>query len=409
MTDGSRYSGLSHQELYDQLFAGNPCVVENTIAAWKSAERQADTLAGAIDRDLDRVVAGWEGAGGNEFRERVGLISTFSRDLSGDFLATHSGLSQMSTALSEAQAKAESPEETDDHDQLANGALHGAAVGAVLGPGGAVAGAFIGGIFGHNQDEEEKERARQRMVALVTGVAAQYEMADRGDWRPFAAPPTGLPQGDPTTGANPASGPRVGSPSLAPGTGPGGSGPTGTIDNPVHVAANPDLAGGPTTPGDDTVTDGTQTGSQLTGSGGGILATGPSLTGPAGSLNGVPATSGGGATGLTASTLGPGGVVGQSGRVGGGAGAPTKAAVSARATTTGPGATKAASGTGKGVAPTNKSAQALQGQRKTGASGARPGAARDEDETDERMTWLIEDDLVWRDAAEVPPPVLGGV
>ncbi|GIF76380.1 hypothetical protein [Asanoa siamensis] len=428
------YAGMSHRELYDQLFAGVPCQVENTIAAWKSAEQQADTLAGAIDRDLSRVLAGWEGAAGTEFRDRVGTIATYSRQLSGNFLATHSGLSQMSTALADAQAKAETPEEHDDNDKLWSGVVSGAGKGSVAGPVGTVGGALIGGIMGHNQDEEEKERARERMAALVAGVAAQYEVADQADWRPFPAPPSGLPEGDPHRASTPAGGPRVGAPALDPGTGPGGSGQTGGIHNPAHVAADPGLAGGPGTPGAATVDTGTQVGSQLTGSGEGALAAGAVTVGALTQLGGMPNATSVTGTGLTSSTLPPGGVLGQ-----------------VTNGTPGGGPTTAASATGKGantVKPSPASGQAATGPRGAGGRGVgvsgsqsaagRPGGGAQgatgpegrgnstsaagraaqaaagargtqphEDETDEHTTWLTEDDLVWRDSDDVPPPVLG--
>ncbi|GAA1851201.1 hypothetical protein [Asanoa iriomotensis] len=447
MGDGGRYAGMSHRELYDQLFAGSPCQIENTVAAWKSAERQADTLAGTIDTDLQRVLAGWEGAAGTEFRDRVGKISTFSRELSGNFLATHSGLSQMSAALSDAQAKAETPEEHDDNDKLWSGAADGASKGALLGPAGALGGALLGGFMGHNQDEEEKERARQRMAALVAGVATSYEVADRFDWRPFEPPPPGLPEGDPSRRSTPSGGPVVGAPSLDPGTGPGGSGRTGTIDNPAHVAADPGLTGGPATTGSGTTGDGTQVGSQLTGSGDGAIAAGAAVVGTAGALTqlgGVSSPSGVMGTGLTSGTLPPGGVLGQ-GKPNVSTGGPTTAASAA-----GKGANsvkpptasgQAATGTrgaggrtmsvngsqsaaGRPGGGTNSAAGPRSGSRAgmpTGPDGGRNGTtagARSqaagartnhahEDETDEHTTWLTEDDLVWRDAGDVPPPVLG--
>ncbi|GIF49273.1 hypothetical protein DFJ67_2098 [Asanoa ferruginea] len=472
MADGGRYAGMSHRELYDQLFAGKPSDVENTIAAWKSAERQADTLAGAVDRDLDRVIAGWEGTAGTEFRDRIGKISGYSRDLSGNFLATHSGLSQMSAALADAQSKAETPEEHDDNDKLVSGALDGAAKGAMLGPVGAAGGALIGGIFGHNQDEEEKERARERMAALVAGVAANYEMADTSDWRPFQPPPPGLPEGDPNLRSDPSSGPHVGRPSVDPGTGPGGSARTGTIDNPAHVSADPGITGGPATTGNGTVGNGTHVGTQLSGSGDGALAAGAMAVGAAGALTqigGTPGPSGLGGTSLTSGNLPPGGVLGQTGS-GTGAKPPTTGTNATTRTvnmTNGSG-TSTASATGKGASPTkgapgagqsgqgprggsgNTSTANANGKSAAGRGGAKSGtgtagsgreggnrggrpaidgegrnttssAARsqaaagarsngpEEDENDEHSTWLTEDDLVWRDADDVPPPVLGGV
>ncbi|MDG4821988.1 hypothetical protein O7635_08990 [Asanoa sp. WMMD1127] len=452
MGDGGRYAGMSHRELYDQLMAGNPCVVENTVAAWKSAERQADTLAGAIDRDLERVRAGWEGAAGTEFNERVGKISTYSRQLSGDFLATHSGLSQMSAALADAQAKAETPEEHDDNDKMWSGAASGAAKGAILGPAGAAGGALIGGIFGHNQDEEEKERARERMAALVAGVATQYEVADRSDWRPVTAPPPGLPEGDPNRRTTPAGGPRVGAPAIDPGTGVAGTAPTGSVGTPGHVAADPGLTGGPATTGAGTTDAGTQVGSQLTGSGDGAIAAGAATVGAAGALTGLvgaPGGPGGTGTGLTAGSLPPGGVLGQTGKPGatpggsgtsasaGGKGAnapkPTTAGGQSAAgprgaggRTTGVGGTQSASGraganaannaagTRGGGRPTTATGQTPDGRNTTSsaarssqaAAGARSNNATDE-EPDEHTTWLTEDDLVWRNADDVPPPVLG--
>ncbi|GIF69721.1 hypothetical protein Ais01nite_77560 [Asanoa ishikariensis] len=433
MGDAGSYSGMSHRALYDQLFAGNPCVIENTVAAWKSAERQADTLASTIDRDLDGVLAGWEGAAGTEFRDRVGKISTYSRQLSGNFLATHSGLSQMSAALSDAQRKAETPEEHDDNDKMLSGAANGAAKGALFGPAGAGVGALVGGFMGHNQDEEEKERARERMAALVAGVATQYEVADQGDWRPFTPPPTGLPEGDPHQGSGPSGGPRVGAPSMDPGTGPGGSGRTGTVDTPGHVANDPGPAGGPATPGTGTVGTGTQTnGSQLTSGGDGALAAGAATIGTVGALTqlgGTPSPSVPAGTGLSSGGLPPGGVLGSPGTA---SGSPTSAA---SATGKGANTVKPASGSGQAATGQRGAASRTSGLNGSQSQAGRPGGGgnsaagprngsaaagrsqaagagrtnqNDEEETDEHSTWLTEDDLIWRDAGDVPPPVLGG-
>ncbi|WP_199723268.1 hypothetical protein [Micromonospora sp. CV4] len=66
----------------------------------------------------------------------------------------------------------------------------------------------------------------------------------------------------------------------------------------------------------------------------------------------------------------------------------------------------------RGESTTGRSAAAGR-QGAAGGSGAnRPGVlgghGRSEaDESDERMTWLTEDEMVWRDGGEAPPSVLG--
>ena len=103
--------------------------------------------------------------------------------------------------MQEAQREAESPDATDDSDKT----WKGAAVGAPLGP----AGMLVGGFFGHQKDEEEKEKAHNRMVQLVAGLGPGVDSAvEHAD--PLAldvpAPETEVvqhppqPRGDPATG-----------------------------------------------------------------------------------------------------------------------------------------------------------------------------------------------------------------
>ncbi|MBQ0895029.1 hypothetical protein KBX37_18300, partial [Micromonospora sp. U56] len=60
---------------------------------------------------------------------------------------------------------------------------------------------------------------------------------------------------------------------------------------------------------------------------------------------------------------------------------------------------------GTGGAPANRAATA-GGAGRNGVIGGR--GQHGEDESDERLTWLTEDEMVWHDGADTAPPVLGG-
>src|SRR5947207_4470227 len=143
-----------------------------------------------------------------------------------EFDTLYQGLSQMPGPLRTAQKQAEDPAATDDNDNM----IKDAAIGfAIAGP----AGGVVGGLFGHDQDEEEKEKAPQRMVQLVANLAADYVIARGGTWSPQApVAPTDMPGDSTRDGRYTASGgPQVGSPGSVGGT-HGAVATTSTVDDP---------------------------------------------------------------------------------------------------------------------------------------------------------------------------------
>ncbi len=427
----ARYAGMSHAELYQQLTAGNPGEVQKIVDAWKSAEEQADTLAASLDRDLRGLVAGWQSTGGTEFHSRVGLVGTFSRGLAHDFSQTRRGLAAMGTALAEAQAKAEHPDETDDHDKTLSGMATGAAVGSRFGPVGTVGGVVVGGIFGHNQDEEEKRKAQERMAALVASVATAYEDASYREWVAVGNPPPGLPEDAIRSQSGLGQAAQVGAPAAGPGPGGVFADRTTTMDPTVQATTGPGAGDGSIAPGD--AGDGSSlagvSGFGLTGlggagaGGGGVAA---AAAGGAAGAAGSGLTAGGAAGGLIGGAAASAAAVGATNQAKSGAGL-SRAAGSTGGRSGGSGA-RAANGMGSGrrsgrtgaasaAGPGGqRGASAATGRPATSAaaSGARPAAARPggarpaDGEPDEHTTWLTEDNLIWRgDDGEVPPPVLG--
>src|SRR6185437_6954390 len=100
---------------------------------------------------------------------------------------------------------------TDDNDS----AIGFAAAGSILGPGGTV----LGGLLGHHRDEEQKKEAHDRMVAVVAGLAADYDQYRFS----YIESPTTVPVDLPGPGtnpapANPASGPHAANRHGGPGT-----------------------------------------------------------------------------------------------------------------------------------------------------------------------------------------------
>jgi uncharacterized protein YukE len=395
-----RYKHLTHQELYAKLHAGVPGQVDGLATAWKSIQDTANELAAALRRDLDRLQPRWDSAAGREFQRRMELIAGYAQSLAGDFDSMRSGLTTMSGALTEALRKAESPDKTDDLDKTISGAAKGAAIGAVLGPAGSVVGGVVGGALGHNKDEEEQEKARERMVVLVSWLAAEYGVTDHGTWPAVVSPPpVGLPEGDPHSATEPTAVGPVTRPDRAPSTKPPGDGGAKRRPDALPHAVTP-LGDGGTPPGSGlpdnsggvgttlpawTSTDSDQLGTGLLGAG----------TDP---LTGVPGGAGSG--GLT-------GGVGTSGVAS--AGVPSGTGLGASSLT---GATAghvlgASSGDdSRGSAGAQRSATATTG-RVDGRSAAAGGGSADGDGTDEHLTWLTEDDMVWGTDDDAPPAVLG--
>ncbi|MFF5176543.1 hypothetical protein ACFY2Q_00750 [Micromonospora sp. NPDC000316] len=419
-----RYQGSSHQQLYDAVMAGKPEQIDGLAAKWATLKGILDSFSREFSGDLEKLGNSWTGSAGLEFQRRLTLIVDHADALGEGMSDIQQGLTMMAGQLRTAHKQAESPDETDDNDQAISGALKGAVFG--------LPGAVVGGVMGHQQDKAEQEKAHKRMVNVVAELAAGYDLSayDRvvDPPRPHAeTPKTANP--DPTT---PRSVPATGTPSAAP-TATGLTAHTGgaTVATPTHSSPPPGTGGGTITHVGGTTTGGTP----------GVV-TGPGGSGGTTSLAGADPLLGGallaggtaGLVGLSGPTTapasagsGPGLVFGAPGGAPAGgvlrtstlAGSSSTPTVSARPAG-GAAATEArsASGVGRGIdgrrGETTGRAAAGSGQPGSGraAGTKRPGILGGhgqpaDDESDERLTWLTEDEMVWRDGGDAAPPVLG--
>ncbi|MET7968658.1 WXG100 family type VII secretion target [Micromonospora sp. NPDC005305] len=416
-----RYEHVSHKELYQGVNAGDPKQIDGLSAQWTSMKGTLDDLSRDLTADLDALLKTWTGDAAREFHRRLNLVADYSGNLAEGMTGIRQGLDMMASELRTAQAKAESPEETDDNDKLLSGAGKGFLVGGVPG-------ALVGGIVGHEQDKAEQEKAHQRMVQVVAKLAEGYDFSAYGRIVVPEAPDSGLPgDGDPT---NPTlrSGPSVSTPSAAPGVGSFGpaANATASTSGVHHTAPGSGTVGGDTTGGG---TTGGQPGAGspgTIGAGGTVEPTGTSLAGAApltatgpttglaagpglGGTNATLPTAGGGGSfygtpgvlGGTGSLAGSGGGSATSGRVGG-IGAENRSAAGTGRLASGRGVTveTESRSTGKG-GTTGRPAMA----GRNGVLGAR---GTEDDESEGRLTWLTEDEMVWSDGEAAPPPVLGG-
>lgn len=428
-----RYQHVSHAELYQQLMAGQPGQIDGLAAEWQTMEQTLNSLAGDLESDLEKLRNSWQSASGEEFQRRVGAIVTYARDLADSFHNVREGLTMMSGPLREAQAKAEHPDETDDYDKTVKGALFGSLAG--------VPGMVIGGIYGHQKDKEEREKAHQRMVRLVANLAADYDVTKETRWRGSVAAPAALP-GSATRGglATSAAGAST-NVAAAPTAGSGGS--VGNKDVATPAAAQPGPAGGngSAVPPGGVVPDVEEYGTTLSGVGGApgtTLVGAGGLTGPTASAGGsIPGTGTagqpGGATanllsggtaaggrmapvrggmdaGRAAMPPGRSGVLGNQrgidlGVRGGGADQGRSGATSGRAATAG--SQSGAAGRAAGAGGQSGTSGRAGGAAVRGAVGPMGRTPMQDDQQDERLTWLTEDDLVWQNNDDVPPPVLG--
>ncbi|MER5702474.1 WXG100 family type VII secretion target [Micromonospora sp. NPDC002296] len=401
----ARYEHVSHEKLYEAVQAGDPAQIDGLAAKWDSMKGTLDDLARDLKGDLDKLANGWTGDAGREFQRRLSLVVDHSTTLAEGMTDVRQGLTLMATHLRTAKKDAESPDETDDHDKTISGAIKG---GAVLGP----AGAIVGGIMGHNQDKAEKEKAHRRMVQVVAELAAGYDLSAYGRLVTPPEPDRDLPFDPTTSTTTPSAGPGANVPGAAPGS---GSGTPGTGHKTVSAPGSPghvsDIGsppggehGGPTPGGVGTVVGGPGTGTPPADTGTSLAGAEPALGGV--QLAGGPAGTVSGGTTVASAGAGAGSLFGApaGGVLGGGTGALAGSARGGAAVTARPagglGAVEHRAATGVGRVGAN------------GSSGGRAGVLgghgrSDEDESDERLTWLTEDEMVWGNGDTGAPPVLG--
>lgn len=419
----AHYAGKSHRELYDQLMAGKPDQIDGVATAWHTSEGTARHIAGEIEKDLKNL--DWTSEAGREYQRRLGVVSAFSKLLADDQGAMKRSLTEMSGQLRTTQKQAQSeanPSDTDDNDSMMGGAAIG---GSTFG----VPGLIVGGILGHERDERQKKEAQQRMVLLMSTLAADYTVTGAKVGEPLP-PPVSLPGGNPGSDVDPQGNPHVTTQSNAAKLGQFGNGTThGTVDvGPVSTG-----------PGTNTVTDPALTqvvdptaGTSLLGVESGVIGAGGTLVAGT-ALAGQLVSLGGGAGGVNAglattglaSSVPAGGVLGRGGT--GGSGGTTagqrggslspRGGAGQRGSTGGlkdsTGRTAGARPSGKPGADPNRASrtggpgrEGMLGQQRGAGPTARNGVGDDEDE--QHDTWLTEDDMVWGDDENAPPPVLGG-
>ncbi|MFI5848561.1 hypothetical protein ACIA8B_04620 [Micromonospora chalcea] len=419
-----RYEHVSHEELYQGVNAGDPRQIEALSAQWTSLKGTLDDLGRDLTADLEALSKSWTGDAAREFTRRLDMVVRYSGNLAEGMTGIRQGLDMMSSELRAAQTKAESPEKTDDNDKL----LSGAGKGFLLG---GAPGAVIGGIVGHQQDKAEQEKAHQRMVQVVAKLAEGYDFSAYGRIVVPDPPEVELPGNTSNGDPNLQNGPSVKTPSSGPGLGSFGPGASATATTSgVHHTAPTSGSPGEGTPGagapggnpgagapGSVTTGGTvdPTGTSLAGAGPLTSTTGgPTIGGGPGlGSGGGPATmtAGGGGGGLygapgvlsTGALAGTGPNSASSARFGGVPGAENRAAAGTGRLTSGRGLVVEAGGkAGERAGGTGRPAMAGRG----GVLGGR--GSHGDDESDGRLTWLTEDEMVWGDGDGAPPPVLGG-
>jgi hypothetical protein len=382
----AKYEHLSHKELYDMLMAGKPGQVQGSATGWTKLRDGTDGLSSALTRDLQRLAGSWSSPSGQEYQRRVGLIGEFSNQLSEDFGVMQEQLSSLSGDLTRAQGKAEDPADIHPHNMLKDAAV-GAGAGSFLGPAGTLIGGTIGAIHGHDADEEEKEKARQRMIQVVADLAGTYSVVGTSRWSTAPAPPPADLPGGGGSGVGTAIEGTSGSGIRASSVGGLGTGEVGR-----HRAAAPSGSAAPVTPLGSAGNRGQSTSpNEPTGglSGTGLGATGAALLG-AGLVDAAALDMALGRAGMPAGGAGQG----TTGGVSGAARRLTDGVIGNESRPAGPG----------GRAATNL----VRTGPTDGRSGMGTGSRGQEDEPDEHLTWLTEDEMVWGGDGPVAPAVVGG-
>ncbi|WP_163512281.1 hypothetical protein [Fodinicola acaciae] len=379
------YSKIPHEQLYNQLHEGKAGKDFDDAAALYDKQRlDAHTLAGDIGGDLRKLEQVWKGEAFDAYKTAVGAISTFAEKLGDDFSTTFHTLSGLKPHLAQALKDMPNPKDTDDNDSTIGGAAAGAAAGTVIaGPVGTVAGGIVGGIFGHDRDEQQRKAAHAK-AAQVVSTYAQY-LAGAGVNATAEVPqqpphlPTHVNTSSPTLTSTSAGPGTTGAPAHLTVDKPADPkhGPTTT---PVSDPPNLDQDRPTTTPPPSTV--GTPPVGTHTPSGAGLA--------------------GGGVGALPATGLGGGGLA-SAGIGGASAGAPGLAGGTA-----GAGGAAGLFGTGSGQ---NLGVGGARGAKKGAGKGTRGGAGAgrrgEDDQPEEYETWLTEDEMVWGNDTDAPPPVLG--
>jgi hypothetical protein len=380
----SRYQGMSHQQLYDLLMSGQHNQVSTLSERWSRMHGLADSLSTTLQAELSALGKTWSGEASVEYQRRLSSIVLFTNMVSDEYhqIATTTGV--MGSHLSEATSRAESPQQFEGNDNMFGEAASNAAKFSFLGPPGTVVGGIVGAIDGHNLDEQERQRAHQRMVNLVADLAAEYEQnANTGLTTDLPAPPAGLPGAVETS---PVGGFIAGVIAAARAAAAAIAAEARAAAGHVNSSGHADVAMHQATAGDPADLLGSVVGShaeaahpghgELNIPGGALLAAGGGITAGLGlAARSAMGSSGGGVTGAAGANF---------------AGRPNPTADPVLGRETAPDAAN--------VNTTSTAARS--------AAGIAHGRGQDE-EQDEHESWLTEDDMNWG-GDDAAPAILGG-
>ncbi len=378
----SRYRHYSHRDLFSFVTPVDAGSVSLASSLWARVESDLTNLSQDLTRDMEQLMSTWQGSAGAEYADRIGTVTAFSVMLTQDAKAIGDGLDDLAIPMVNAirDAQADNPANYEGHHH----AIQLAATGALTGNPLIAAGA---GLFGLKQDNDEADRAQQRMVQVVSTLAAAYDVTTQRTWpTSIASEPSGLP--GTMTGA--AVGAAVGAILAAragtgtarghvgakvPGADPVGAAPTRTLAvGPSQISAPPEL---------NNTADG---GPLVAGAGAATLM---GVTGA--TLGGLPSASRGPAApgkslGATFGERGVQGVLGKD--------QPTGDRPDDEA------------GARRGPDPRAGQSAPVEEEeaRRSGLIGR--GSADPDDAEDERLTWLTEDEMVWGQPRPAPPSTL---
>ena len=190
----SRYQSMSHEQLYNLLNAGRYAQVQGLSTRWSRMRETAQELTSTLQQDLSALGNTWTGEASVEFHRRITSIVQFTSWVADEFDQIANATWIMGDQLEDAKIQSEPPHQGNDH--MVQQATSNASKLAVFGPAVSAFGGVIGAVQGHQQDEEERQRAHQRMVNVVADLAADY---DRNAAVSFStdlpSPPAELPGG----------------------------------------------------------------------------------------------------------------------------------------------------------------------------------------------------------------------
>ncbi|GEM_PF-6423844 len=371
VVQSSDYASISHGSLYRMLHDGDPGKVKAAAAEWRTLSGWSSNLSEFLSTDLDSLKAIWTGPAFDEYVRRLESIASYGQRFSTSCDAMAQMLDDLAAPLADAISKSEPPP-NPHHEQ--SFATDGSVAGTVAGPGGSLILGLIGKELGHHLDEGEKQRAHDRMVAVVNELVVEYDA--RGG--AFSAgivpppPPVELPQG--VSGFSSAQGWRSAIGTSATSSTTAGAG-VGTARTAVTTGAGLSGAQVPNSAG----TSGVVVSSHSTSSNvsdAGVLGV-PGLI----ATVGLPAS--------VRSAAGP---------------SPVRTGLAGAHNAAKPVSPRVLGGN---EALPERAVTSLTIRDDSRGGGTGTGRGAEDGEQDARSTWLTEDDMVWADDVPVAPQVLG--